>query len=150
METAQLGTNGRPEAGKKQAGGEILAQAASAYMEAHYREKFSLRKMADALYVNGSYLLRVFKKYRGCTPLVYHNLVRCRHAKELLARTGDGVSEIGESVGFVSSAHFSHVFRKTEGCTPTEYRLRHRAFPESGQECPAPPDPASVSGQDPD
>ena len=134
MENTRFQPNGQPEVRKKQTGGEILAQAASAYMEAHYKEKFSLQAMADTLYVNGSYLLRVFKKYRGCTPLVYHNLVRCRHAKELLVRTGEEVSEIGEKVGFVSSAHFSHVFRKTEGCTPTEYRLRHRVFPESGQE----------------
>ena len=117
-----------PEARKKKAGGELLAQSASEYIEAHYTEKFSLQKMADSLYVNGSYLLRVFKMYKGYTPLAYHNYIRCERAKELLARTGEEISEIGEMVGFVSSAHFSHVFRKTEGCTPTEYRISHRVY----------------------
>ena len=32
------------------------------------------------------------------------------------------ISEVGEAVGFVSSAHFSHVFKKNTGCTPTAYR----------------------------
>ena len=116
------------ETRKKKTGGETLTQAASDYIEAHYKEKFSLQKMADSLYVNGSYLLRVFKKHKGYTPLAFHNLIRCERAKELLARTGTEVSEIGETVGFVSSAHFSHVFKKTEGCTPTEYRISHRVY----------------------
>ena len=116
------------EGRKKKSGGEALAQAASEYIEAHSKEKFSLQKMADSLYVNGSYLLRAFKKYKGYTPLEYHNLIRCEQAKELLAHTGEEISEIGEMVGFVSSAHFSHVFKKTEGCTPTEYRISHRVY----------------------
>lgn len=104
--------------------GERLSRVAQEYMEAHSAEKFSLEEMADALYVNGSYLLRVFKRYMGMTPLRYHHVVRCAKAKELLARPELSISEVGETVGFVSSSHFTHIFRKTEGCTPTEYRRR--------------------------
>ncbi len=114
---------GTPRAGAgKKTGGEMLTQSAVAYIESHYRERFSLRTMAGELFVNGSYLLRVFKKHTGYTPLAYHNHVRCEHAKELLRTTGESITDIGESVGFVSSAHFSHVFRRMENCTPTEYR----------------------------
>ena len=113
---------------KRKTSGEILTQSAVAYIEAHYKEKFSLQTMACDLYVNGSYLLRVFKKYTGFTPLAYHHHVRCQQAKELLNNTGESVSDIGEAVGFVSSAHFSHVFRKMEGCTPTEYRMTHCVY----------------------
>lgn len=70
--------------GRKKTGGKMLAQAASEYIETHYKEKFSLQKMAGDLYVNGSYLLRVFKKHTGTTPLAYHNHVRCAQARELL------------------------------------------------------------------
>ena len=111
---------------KKKTGGEILAQTATGYIEAHYKEKFSLQKMAGALYVNGSYLLRAFRKSTGFTPLAYHNHIRCRRAMELLADPGMSVSQIGEAVGFVSAAHFSHVFKKEAGCTPTEFRLSIR------------------------
>ena len=48
---------------KRKTGGELLAQAALSYIETHYQEKFSLQAMAGKLYVNGSYLLREFKKY---------------------------------------------------------------------------------------
>lgn len=118
---------------KKKTGGEILAQAVTGYIEAHYKEKFSLQKMAGALYVNGSYLLRAFRKTTGFTPLAYHNHIRCRRAMELLADPGISISEAGEAVGFVSSAHFSHVFKKEAGCTPTEFKLGIRTDISRGQ-----------------
>ncbi len=117
--------SGGPE--EKKSGGELLARSAVCDIESHYKERFSLKEIAGRLYVNGSYLLRVFRKHTGYTPLAYHNHIRCERAKELLAGTGRPVSDIGEAVGFVSSAHFSHVFRKTVGCTPSEYRAACRA-----------------------
>ena len=103
-----------------------LSLAAQYYLEEHFTEKFSLQKMADALFVNGSYLLRTFKRCTGMTPLSYHHLIRCLIAKELLVNTDQSITEIGEAAGFVSSSHFSHIFRKMEGCTPSEYRKQYR------------------------
>ena len=111
--------NARSSSGKR------LSEAAKAYMEEHSAEKFSLDEMAKALFVNGSYLLRSFRQQTGMTPLSYHHMIRCQKAKELLLTTQLSISQVGETVGFVSSAHFSHIFRKTEGCTPSEYRKQH-------------------------
>lgn len=112
---------------EKQASGKALCEAAQTYIETHSAEKFSLDKMSKALFVNGSYLLRTFKRHTGITPLCYHHRIRCAKAKSLLAETSLSVSRVGESVGFVSPPHFSHIFRKTEGCTPSEYRKQHKA-----------------------
>ena len=105
------------------AAGQTLTQTAKAYVEAHSEEKFALQAVADALFVNGSYLLRVFKANTGHTLLWYHNHIRCERAKELLRLRDRSISQVGEQVGFVSSAHFSHVFKKMTGMTPTDYRL---------------------------
>lgn len=102
--------------------GEQLIQAAKAYITAHSREKFSLQAVADALYINKSYLLRQFRARTGGTLLGYHNQMRCEQAKQMLTDTALSISAVGEAVGFVSSSHFSHVFKKTVGVTPTEYR----------------------------
>ncbi len=116
----------------KLTGGRALSIAAQRYIEAHSAEKFSLQEMAGALFVNGSYLLRVYKQNTGMTPLCYHHQVRCEKAKELLAQTDQTISEIGEAVGFVSSSHFSHIFRKTVGCSPSEYRVRIKSAGQEG------------------
>lgn len=102
---------------------EALVQAAREYIDAHYQEKFSLCQLSEALFVNGSYLLRRFKAVTGHTLLEYHNAVRCEQAKALLADPKMSISTVGSAVGFVSSAHFSHVFKKVTGLTPTAYRL---------------------------
>ena len=116
--------------GTKQDGSAALSAAAQAYIEAHSAEKFSLAKMAKALYVNGSYLTRAFKRHTGLTPLTYHHQLRCAKAKELLERSPLTVSQIGEAVGYVSSSHFTHIFRKLEGCTPSEFQKKHKAEAE--------------------
>ncbi len=121
-----------PDAMTKRTSGETLAKAVQSYIETHSKEGFSLEQLASALYINGSYLMRSFKKYTGMTPLTYHHVVRCEKAKELLLQTGKSISDIGEMVGFVSSSHFSHVFRKTEGCTPSEYRTMNKAASQEG------------------
>ena len=110
--------------GKKQDAGERLTQAAKEYIEAHSAEKFSLQAIAGALYVNGSYLLRVFKAHTGHTLLWYHNYTRCEKAKALLASEEGNISQAGEEAGFASSSHFSHVFRKLTGMSPSEYRAQ--------------------------
>ena len=104
--------------------GRTLTEAAKAYLDRHSADKFSLQAIADALFVNGSYLLRVFKANTGYTLLWYHNHLRCEKAKALL-RSDRSISAVGEETGFVSSAHFSHVFKKMTGMTPTEYRAGH-------------------------
>ena len=112
--------------------GDALVEAARAYIDAHSAEKFSLQAIADALFVNGSYLLRVFKARTGVTLLWYHNHTRCEKAKVLLVQPEISISRAGELVGFVSSSHFSHIFKKLTGVTPTEYRQKNMKKQDSG------------------
>ena len=101
--------------------GKRLARQAAYFIREHSEQKFSLSGIAGALFVNGNYLARVFRRETGRTLLWYHNHTRCENAKRLL--TSDrSISQVGEETGFVSSAHFSHVFRKTTGMTPSEFR----------------------------
>ena len=72
-----------------------LADAARLYIETHSTDKFSLQAVADALFVNGSYLLRVFKAYTGHTLLWYHNYIRCEKAKSLLTDFDLSISKVG-------------------------------------------------------
>ena len=99
-----------------------LVNSARQYIEEHSAEKFSLKTLSGALFVNGSYLLRTFKEATGTTLLWYHNHVRCERAKQLLTQNDLSVSDVGERTGFSSSSHFSRVFKKMVGMSPSEYR----------------------------
>ena len=103
-----------------------LAERTRKLIEDSYNEEFSLDKLAGELYVNKSYLLRVFKEITGYTPLHYHNKVRCDRAMALLEEGITSIADIGEKVGFASASHFTRVFKNTVGMTPSQYAKTHR------------------------
>ena len=111
-----MATSERISAGKR------LARQAGYFIREHSERKFSLEEIAGALFVNSSYLSRVFKCETGRTLLWYHNAVRCEKAKKLLAESELSVAKVGSAVGFVSPAHFSHMFRKMTGISPAAWR----------------------------
>ena len=102
--------------------GKRLARQAAYFIREHSEQKFSLSGIAGALFVNGNYLARVFRRETGRTLLWYHNAVRCERAKQLLSETELSVSEVAASVGYISSAHFSHLFKKMTGLAPSDWR----------------------------
>ena len=74
------------------------------------------------LFVNGSYLTRVFRERTGCTPMEFHNRTRCEAAKEMLKNPELSVSYISDTVGYSTQAHFSRVFKEQYGVSPARYR----------------------------
>ena len=48
---------------------DALVQSAKDYIESHSAEKFSLQVLSEALFINGSYLLHLFKSRTGQTLL---------------------------------------------------------------------------------
>jgi AraC family transcriptional regulator, L-rhamnose operon transcriptional activator RhaR len=74
--------------------------------------------------VNAAYLVRLFKKHTGESPIAYHARYRAEQAATLLLRTDLRVSEVGERVGWVDPNYFAKRFRSFFGCSPTEYRER--------------------------
>jgi AraC family transcriptional regulator of adaptative response / methylphosphotriester-DNA alkyltransferase methyltransferase len=99
-----------------------LVQSAKRRIEEQYLVKFSLKKLADSLFVNESYLLRIFKQITGSTPLEYHNKIRCQKSIEYLRNPDHNLAYISSMVGYSSSAHYIRCFQKCYSCTPTQYR----------------------------
>ena len=102
-----------------------LVEKAIEMIKLNYREKFKLSEIAGELFVNESYLLRIFKEITGYTMLEYHNLIRCEAAKELLINNELSISYISDSVGYISSSHFARRFKKLYGITPLQYRKEY-------------------------
>ena len=88
----------------------------------HRPEELSLSRMAEITYFNPAYLSRLFHQLTGETLSEYVSAARIRRANQLLQDSANKIGDIGEAVGFSSSANFSHFYKKMMGCTPQEYR----------------------------
>ncbi|MFK7891151.1 MAG: GlxA family transcriptional regulator [Granulosicoccus sp.] len=65
---------------------------------------------------------RLFTKYLGTTPARFYLELRLKRAYELLQQTDSPITEISDTCGFASAAHFSRSFRKQFGRSPREVR----------------------------
>lgn len=101
-----------------------LAQEAQKLIEETYKEKFSLQMIADTLYVNRSYISRVFAQVSGMTLVRYHNFIRCQQSLAMLDNPGMKIEHISETVGYASLSHYIKEFKRTFHMTPSQYRKK--------------------------
>ena len=92
------------------------------FIDEHYNEKITSKKLAEMSYVTESYFCRFFKKATGVTVSEYLNEFRIEKAMYLLKNTTASILGISEQVGFYDTNYFSRVFKKHTGVTPTRFR----------------------------
>lgn len=110
------------------------AQVIAAFIEAvtpftimegkNNQEGLGLEWLAKKLWVNASYLSRLFSQEAGQPLTNYINYYPIEQAKKLIATTNLRLYDIAERTGFSSSIVFSTVFKKMTGETPTDYRSK--------------------------
>lgn len=91
------------------------------YIEEHYNEKITLEVLAKELYLNESYLSKLFKKEIGLNFSDFLNNIRIEKSKKLLLENNYKIYEIADKVGFSNSKYFISVFKNKTGKTPKEY-----------------------------
>ncbi|QCT01085.1 two component transcriptional regulator, AraC family [Paenibacillus algicola] len=96
-------------------------------IDERYPDNLSLRLLADEVYMNPTYLGRIFKEDTGHSFNYYLNLVRVKQAKQLLEDFRIRVYEVCDQVGFKDPAYFSQTFKKYTGVTPQEYQNSRQA-----------------------
>jgi YesN/AraC family two-component response regulator len=93
------------------------------YIRSSYNNDISLDNISKKFNISRYYIIRIFKKHTGFTPIEYVNNIRVLKAIELLTGAErKTVSDIGELVGFNSITHFGRVFKKITGISPQKYR----------------------------
>ncbi|WP_219834993.1 response regulator [Paenibacillus sp. R14(2021)] len=102
-------------------GGAVIGKI-YAHIQDRYHEDISLQSIADAVYLNSSYLSKLFHKETGETITEAVTRIRMTKAQELLAHSNIRTNEIAERVGLDNPAYFSYLFKKRFGCTPKHYR----------------------------
>lgn len=103
-----------------------IVEQAIHYMQCHYADDMTIEELAKELYINPTYLCRVFKKKIEMTPMQYLIHLRIETAKKLLITTDFSVNEIAEYIGICDSKYFSKLFKKKENITPSEFRSKSK------------------------
>ena len=92
----------------------------------NYDKNISVKSIAKNLFINPSYLSRIFKKEKGITLKEYILHKKINRAKELLTYEDIPISMVSNSVGISDALYFSRIFKKKTGLSPNEYKkLNH-------------------------
>lgn len=101
--------------------------ALTGFMESHFAEPLTVEEMCARTHLSRSNLFRLFKLYLKQTPLEYLQTIRLERARELLATTDLGVTEIAFLCGFRDGNYFSRRFHQACGMSPRHFRRRLQA-----------------------
>lgn len=95
------------------------------FLTKHIQSKITLEDIAKHFNFNPHYIIEIFRKKLGTTPMNFLQQLRLEKSKEYLEFTNLSVSEIADLVG-LTPPYFSRLFRDRIGISPTEYRERTR------------------------
>ncbi len=96
------------------------------YLEKNYDMDLTLQQIAHEVGMSESYYSSLFKKETGKTVFECLNLIRIKHAKELIISTDLKNYEIGEKVGIANASYFSTLFKKETGMTIQEFKYKNK------------------------
>jgi AraC-like DNA-binding protein len=94
------------------------------HMEEHYTEDLTREKLASIAGLNPEHYSRIFKQYKGISPIDYLTGLRIEAGKNALRASGSSVAEAAKEAGFSDPYHFSRRFKQIVGVAPAYYRGR--------------------------
>lgn len=100
----------------------LLVQKVMTIIDADLTADLGLKRLAEILNVNASYLSALFKKETGKTLTEYVTEKRINHAVHLLQATNLQIQTIAQHCGIFDVNYFAKIFRKYTGKSPKEYR----------------------------
>lgn len=91
------------------------------YVSGHLGEA-TLPSIAAHVYLNPSYLSKIYKMETGEGISDFMYRLRMDRAAHLLIQSGDKIYEIAQSLGYMKTSYFIKLFKEKFGVTPQEYR----------------------------
>lgn len=92
------------------------------YVVVHVDERLSLEDVSNGVFLNKSYISRVFKKVAGINFVDFMTDVKIDRAKILLRDEERKILEVASTIGYSNTEYFSKVFKSKTGSSPSQYR----------------------------
>ena len=95
------------------------------YIKQNYMDSdLSVEKIARNIYLDSSYIRKVFARELDTTVIDFITNIRMQKAKELLNNENLKLADISERVGYSDPGYFSKCFKKHFGISPSEYSVK--------------------------
>lgn len=91
-------------------------------IHSEYRGSIDLDMLSHRSNYSKPYIIRLFKRHTGKTPVEYINSYRISKSLGLLSNTDMSVLDVGLEVGFENTAYFIKLFKAQMGVTPLRWR----------------------------
>lgn len=95
------------------------------FLDQHYTEPLTLRKIADVFGCSESYVSHVCKQCTGYAPIMYAICRRIGLAQTLLTTTDASITRIAALVGYGDPNYFTRQFTRIVGISPLRYKERY-------------------------
>jgi AraC-like DNA-binding protein len=103
----------------------------SDYIEKNLGKISSLSDICEAFHYSKNYIIRIFKKEFGVSPIQYVNDAKIKRAMYLLETTSRPVKEITEECGYSDYPYFYKRFVRKTGLSPLRWRRQIQENPLS-------------------
>jgi two-component system response regulator YesN len=100
---------------------EVVHKIAS-LVDTRLNETISLQEIAERLYMNASYLSRLFKQEMGESFTSYVTKRKMEKAREWLVQ-GEKSTVVADRLGYNDDSYFTKVFRKYWGVSPSMVKI---------------------------
>lgn len=92
------------------------------FIDEHYKEKITLRGIAEAGGVSQTLCNQIFHKYTEKSPIEYLMQFRCRKVADLLQSGTMSMTEIADVTGFSGASYMAETFKKYFNRTPSDFK----------------------------
>lgn len=99
------------------------ADAMETMLSANIRREVNLGALCAGLGLKPAYAIKIYKKYKGFTPMRHLTVLRINLAKQILVRNPElEIKQVADLVGYEDQLYFSRVFARETTMSPTAWR----------------------------
>ncbi len=106
-----------------------IAEQLSQYVEDNIEKISSLSDICEEFHYSKNYIIRMFNKEFGVSPIQYINEVKLKRAMYLLETTSRPIGEIATECGYTDYSYFHKRFVKKTGIPPSKWRKQIQENP---------------------